>query len=319
MNLLDKKFSLRESILATLAYFDIFKYPLTLTELQRYLLKRKASLEEVSGEIERLVAEKKVQMEKGFYFLPQGKNLADLRLRNYSNYAIKYWKTFKKALFFLKFVPFLRFVGVCNNLAINNVNQKSDIDIFLVTDKGYLWLVRALVVIILSITGLRHYGHDVAGKVCLSFYTTDDNLDLEPIAKKPYDIYLAYWVTQLLPVLDQGIYRKFQGRNLWAQELIPAYPDLFDYSKDIPKNSRLIQGIKKIKEFFLSFGLGWLLNKALRLLQLRRLRRSRVITSEHYREKNVVVSDKMLRFYLNDDRKYFRSEFEKNLKELGIA
>lgn len=318
MNFLEKKFNLEESILATLAYFDVFKYPLTLTELQRYLLKHKASLEEVSSQIEKLVSEKKVQTERGFYFLPQKNNLADLRLKNYSNYAIKYWKTFKRAFFFLKFIPFLRFVGVCNNLAINNVNQKSDIDIFLVADKNYIWLVRAFVVIILSITKLRHYGHHVAGKICLSFYVTEDNLNLESIAKKPYDIYLNYWVTQLVPVLDQNIYHKFQEENLWVQEMIPSFPGSFDRSKDIPESSQLVGGIKRLKEFFLSFGLGWLLNKLLKFVQLRRLKKSEAITEKHYQERDVVINDKTLRFYLNDERKHFRSEFEKRLQILKI-
>ncbi len=319
LDFLSTQFNLRQSVLATLAYFDILHFPLTLIELQRYLLKQKAKLDDISEVLEQLVEEGKVEMERGFYFLSQKNSLVENRLRNYSNYVLSYWRIAKRALRILSWIPFVRLIAICNSLAIDYVNYKSDIDLFLVVDRRYLWLTRFLVNFVVGIAGLRErYGKNKAGKICLSFYVTDDCLNLFWVAKKPYDIDLPYLVAQFIPLFDEGIYKRFLGTNLWIKNFLPAYPSAFDRHVDVIGSFWLIKFIKKITETILNLGLGWGLNKFLKLLQLARIKKLAMITPKHYQGKDVVISDKMLKFHFNDRRDYVRSEFEKRLGNLNL-
>src|SRR3989338_10492249 len=105
---------------------------------------------------------------------------------------------------FLRIVPFLKLVAVCNNLAFGKVKEKSDIDLFIIAKSGRLFTVRILVTGILHCLGVRRHGKKIAGRFCLSFFVDDKNLNLEPIAIDK-DVYLAYWIKNIRPVLDDGI------------------------------------------------------------------------------------------------------------------
>ncbi len=315
-----QKLNLRQAILATLAYFDSLgnPYPLTLIEIKHNLFKYKANLLDIEKELNTLITEKKVREEKGFYFLFQEDDLAKSRLDRYSNYAINHSKLARKVAFFLSMIPFLRFIGICNNLAINNVNQNSDIDFLIITDKKYIWFVKGVAFIGLSVLRLRRHGDKSAKRVCLSFFISEDNLDLKPIAKYPYDIHLAYWSAQIIPVFDEGVYQKFQKNNSWVQELIPAYPKYFDRSAEIKKLNSSIVFLKKIDEFILRLGLGFIFNQLGKYIQLKRLERVKSITGKHYKEKDMVMNNQMLKYHPIDRRKLYRDEFEKRIEQLKI-
>ncbi|MFA6918119.1 MAG: hypothetical protein WC285_04815, partial [Candidatus Gracilibacteria bacterium] len=108
-------------------------------------------------------------------------------------------------------------VAVCNNLAFGKVDAKSDIDLFFVAKKGRLFIVRTFVVLFLHLCGVRRHGNKIAGRFCLSFFVDDSFLNLSSIAIKN-DIYLAYWIKTMVPVLNDGIYSKFVEKNEWIEE-----------------------------------------------------------------------------------------------------
>ncbi len=322
---LDTKLSLRQSILATLAYFDLQKYPLTLLELQRYLLRNRAELTEILNELDTLLSEQKIRAENGFYFLNQTcppvrreENLATLRLNKYSFSAIRDWQIAKRASFLLSFIPFLRFTGVCNTLAINNVNEKSDIDFCLIANQKYLWLVRSLSVLILELARLRRHDDYIAGRICLSFYLADSNLNLSTVAKSPYDILFAYWISQFTPLWDEGIFSQLKKENYWISQLLPAYPDFFGFTPEIFSPSWFPKIVKKTGETILGLGIGRLFNLILRWLLLYRLQEFQPFYRKLYRDKDLIANDQILKFHLDDQRLSFRSRFEEKIKALGI-
>ena len=54
--------------------------------------------------------------------------------------------------------------------------------------------------------------------MCLSFYATDSNLNLEKLQMSNYsDIYLVYWILQLIPIYDpDNLYDKFLQPKDWV-------------------------------------------------------------------------------------------------------
>jgi len=52
---------------------------------------------------------------------------------------------------FIKWIPGLRMVGIGNSVSMNSASKNSDIDLFIVTDKNRMWLVRILVTLIFQV------------------------------------------------------------------------------------------------------------------------------------------------------------------------
>ncbi len=112
----------------------------------------------------------------------------------------------------LRFVPFLRFAGVCNSLSFGLVDEKSDIDIFIIAKKGRLFFVRTIVTLLFHVLGVRRHGKKIAGRFCLSFFIDDSELCLSSLAIER-DIYLAFWVRKMAPLVNDGVFTDFVASN----------------------------------------------------------------------------------------------------------
>jgi hypothetical protein len=111
------------------------------------------------------------------------------RAQQYSNY--------------LTWIPGMRMIAICNSLSMYNGDSESDIDLFIVTDPGRIWLVRGLVTLVLQILGVRRHDDLVTGRFCLSFFATTHGIDLSTIAI-PRDIYLQEWGRSLKPIWSRS-------------------------------------------------------------------------------------------------------------------
>ena len=92
-------------------------------------------------------------------------------------------KSIIKAAKILSYLPFIKSIAVVNSLAFFNCDKKSDIDFLIITERNKIWTARALSSVLMHILGLRRYGKKVAKRICLSFYISEEKLDLSYIAK----------------------------------------------------------------------------------------------------------------------------------------
>lgn len=213
------------------------------------------------------------------------------------------WRKVRRYVWFLKFVPFLRMVAVCNNLAFGKLRAESDIDLFIVARAGRLFMVRFLVTVILQVLGVRRHGNKVAGRFCLSFFVDDSALDLAGIAIER-DIYLAYWVRSLVPVIDDGVYQEFLTRNLWTLDyfdgdVVFSYPD----EKKLIRKSWILRWIFK---WLLGGWLGYFFEGRLKKWQMKRAREKAFTAGG---KANLIVSDHMLKFHNIDRRRQYRNRW----------
>ena len=96
------------------------------------------------------------------------------------NIETTYFCRAKKVAWLLNLVPFVRMISVSGSLARGEATQKSDIDFFVVVKSGRLYSGRAMVTLMVQMMGLRRYGDNIAGRICLNRYHTDDNLEIHP-------------------------------------------------------------------------------------------------------------------------------------------
>lgn len=106
----------------------------------------------------------------------------------------------------MAWIPWVRFVGVCNSVAFTAADKKSDIDFFIVARAGRLWTVRLLSALTLAIRGMLRWHGVYAGKVCLSFLVDEQSFEVDMIKKKPEDPYFDAWLVSLIPLIDDGWY-----------------------------------------------------------------------------------------------------------------
>lgn len=196
------------------------------------------------------------------------------------------WRRVYRYLPLLRFVPGLRMVAVCNNLAFGSVHSGSDIDLFVVARKGQLFTVRIFVTFILQLLGVRRHGSKVAGRFCLSFFVDDSALNLEDLAIER-DYYLAFWILTMRPVIDDGVYQEFLRENAWVGSYVKSGPRSGSYVKFEPWKWK-----------FFSFFEDWMRN-----WQLKRAGAKRRRADERA---SLVVSEHVLKFHNIDRRKFYR-------------
>ncbi len=360
----------QEDILKSLIFLDIFDYPSTAMEVWRFLGVR-AELSDfvIPNEAERreesvvtdyncltdnLISKDKVVAhiieidlllalgmtnKNGFYFLNGRDDLLEKR-RKFFYLAERKFKIAQKAARILRFIPGVKLSAVCNNFYYH---PESDIDFFIIIQKNRMWLARALATIVLHLFRLRRHGKKIADRICLSFYITDDNLNLENLTLKKFnnknnfgdsrvgadslptgqagsqarndkeidDPYFCYWLAFLEPIYDAGgVYEKFWQANSWIKKIFPnIFPNITNQTKMVKDN--FFSGIfKRINFWWFNSFIGGLLEFLAKKIQLKKM---------SLRQSNfgVIISDKILKFHENDKREYFREQLRIKREELN--
>lgn len=215
----------------------------------------------------------------------------------------KLWHKVEKYLPILQIVPFVRMIAVCNNLAFGKVDEKSDIDIFIVAKEGRLFFVRSFVTFILHVLGVRRHGNKVAGRFCLSFFVDEKDVDLSRIALEK-DIYLAFWVKNLVPVIENNFTGDFMKKNDWARTYFENDEEFVLKKDRIFKMNFAFKVLQGIFYVVLKGKLGNFIENRLKTWQLKRAKEKAKHIGE---EGNVVLNEHILKFHNIDRRREYRS------------
>lgn len=222
----EKHSKLRKYILATVAYYDGFSYPLTAFEVWRYLIRTDYSSDSERVEIELAdtisalqsdVFSKFLENFSGFYFLKGRREIVDFRIKNQKISAGKL-RRLRRVVFWLRFIPFVRMVGATGGLAMKNAHWKSDWDLLIVTAAGHIWTGRTLVTLFSQIIGKRRYDQKIVNRLCLNYFLTEQSLEV--ITK---DLFSANEYMFMIPLFGGDVYHRFQIKNQWIKNIKPTY------------------------------------------------------------------------------------------------
>lgn len=302
--------------LNAIVYFDLFEYPLTTLEVWRFLYTNgmsngRCTLKEVIESLEQLQALHRIESHDGFHMLVGRANIVQTRRDRYV-IADRKLKRARRAASILRYLPFVRAVCVCNNLGTHNVRTESDIDLFIITKRGRLFLTRALVTIVVQLLGLRRHGARVADRLCLSFYVTDDALDMRSL-QIGEDIYLRYWIATVLPIYDRGGYGDFITANPWISAYLPHTEVRAVSMHRRVEDSVISRALYRTLEILLWGPVGDLAERIARITQLSHMRsRERV----HAHPTDVIISDHMLKFHEHDRRMEYAEAWEARVATL---
>ena len=197
---------LQNAILQTLAYADVFDYPLTSREIHRYLIGLHTTREVVE---QALHGRTPICASCGYFTLPNREGITVIRHRR-EQIAYQMWPQAARYGQVISRLPFVRMVAVTGSLAMNNVDQDPDIDYFLVAAHGRLWMVRAMVLAVARLAAIRGV------RLCPNYLVSEDALDLPQ-----QTLYAAHELAQMVPIYGLDWYERICRRNSWKDHFLP--------------------------------------------------------------------------------------------------
>lgn len=215
--------SAKKDVLGTLAYADIFGYPLTFSEVWQFLVaKKKTAKQVVQKTLNLMVKQKKLATDGQFYFFPTRRQIVSKRLIK-EKLSIQKLKIANRVANWLRLIPTIKMVAVTGALAMKNSTKNDDIDLLIVAAKKRLWLTRLFSVFLVELVSQRRQPGDrmVRNKICLNMFLDEAHL---MVPKKEQDLFTAHEVCQLKPLWErENIYQKFINQNQWYQKYLPNW------------------------------------------------------------------------------------------------
>jgi hypothetical protein len=168
---------LKKAILRTLAYADIFDYPLKKEEIWKFLL---SNIEYRISNIKKALEElPQISQKEGCYYLKGRRGLVSLRKKR-ARWSKKKMRRARRAAGWLKLVPTIKMVAITGALAMENSQKDDDHDLLIVTAKNRLWLTRLMTVLLIELVASRRRPQDkkVEDKICLNMFLDEAHLAL---------------------------------------------------------------------------------------------------------------------------------------------
>lgn len=297
---------LEKSILKTISYFDIFSFPLTPWEIKKNLYQpdQPYSFVQIEQALVTLLQTNFLGNEEGFYFLKGRNETVQTRKRRYLLAKQKV----RRAKFLIKLIsmlPFIKAIFICNDVAYQNAPDDSDIDLAIITSANRIWSARFFSTTLMKLLAKRPTPRKRKDRICLSFYFTENNLNLHPLAYEN-DIHFSYWISQFVPVYGKTelIARFFQA-NSWIKNYLPGFvfkapPVIARLRLSFGEASEKVLGDEAISERTRETKMAPL-ELLLKKIQLRVLpERLKQLAQEN--NTNVVISDTILKFHDKDNR-----------------
>jgi len=300
---------LKQAIITTVSYFDIFSIPLKTEDIQKFLFRTSASEMDVLIILKRLQGEGLIQEKDNYWFLKGRQKIIKIHQKR----TVVSEKKLKRAKFYAKllgFVPFVGSVSVCNSLSYHNAKKSSDIDLFIITKKNRLWISRTLSHILFKILGIKRPRNveKSPNKFCLSFFLSQDNLNLDRIYARPFDPYLSFWIAGLIPVFGFKSFKKFINKNIWYRQDLPGH----FFSLKIKSEKGVVGYLRFILEKLLNLFGASQIDKWLYKWQAKR-----VLEEADSSEIGVgiIAKREILKTHAKDMRRKYREKLELRLKE----
>ncbi|MCJ7827732.1 nucleotidyltransferase domain-containing protein [Patescibacteria group bacterium] len=171
---------LRQAVLATVVYGEVFSYPLEFDQLYRGLISgRVYSKKAVEKAVEGLVKKGYLSTQDGFYFWSGQERLAKLRLKR-EVLAKKKKAVLEEIVPFFRFLPAVGGVYLTGSVAWGNASSKDDVDILVVTAPGGVWLGRIQMLLLLCLLNRRRHPDqsEVDSLICPNLFLAADKLRL---------------------------------------------------------------------------------------------------------------------------------------------
>jgi predicted nucleotidyltransferase len=210
----------KESILRTLLYYDIFSHPLKPEEIFIFLPKNSVSKPDIIGLINNFSKEENNQFAQkdGYVYVKPNVHYVELR-KNKEKHSRKMWRAARIMTHVIKRFPFVKAVFISGSLSKNSSEEISDVDYMVVTKSGRLWVSRTLLMLFKKLFLFNSYKY-----FCINYFITEDNLEI------PFrNVFTATEVAYIKATFNTELMNRFVMTNSWIKEYFPNYKFLDPY------------------------------------------------------------------------------------------
>lgn len=203
---------IKNDVIATIAYFDLFDYPVTQNEIHLFL-QRSHNRQKVGTALKYLVSEKFLYRFNEFYSLRDDPSAVERRRRG-NRKAAQMMVTANKVSALISAFPYVRCVTISGSLSKNFADENSDIDFFIICSKNRLWISRTLLMLFRKLAVLlkkQHY-------FCMNYFVDEAALEIEE-----KNVYTATEIITLIPMRGKTTFKDFCKANQWVEDYLPNY------------------------------------------------------------------------------------------------
>ncbi|TNE50631.1 MAG: nucleotidyltransferase domain-containing protein [Bacteroidetes bacterium] len=239
------------ALLRALWYFDIFRHPLTAVELREFSNCVDTPVPVIECKLDVLVTRGQVFRFGRFY---QGTDDPTwvVRRKDFNERADRFIPIAHRMARFIGAFPFVRAVFVSGSLSKHCMAPDGDIDFFIITTPGKLWLARTLLVVFKKLLLFNSHKY-----FCVNYFIDTQHLEIEE-----KNLFTATETVTLLPLYGSEWYEQFCRENHWAWTYYPNYPQVPASEIPTPRMSFF----KRSAEWMLQNRLGhWLDERAMYL------------------------------------------------------
>lgn len=220
---------LAHPVLLPSLYFAIFSYPLSADEIHRLCPDQTLSLVDIQQQLDAYVAKGILYCLESFY-LTQNEAEWVSRRKDNNQRAKRYLNRAYHVTQLIRRFPFVRAVFLSGALSKNVMPKDGDIDYFIVTEPGRLWVARTLLVLFKKLFLFNSHKY-----FCVNYFVDTQKLEIESKNR-----FTATEIVTLVPLYNATIYHEFLRTNDWTTAYFPLFPGR-DTSKTLRDRSSKIQ------------------------------------------------------------------------------
>lgn len=230
-----------KAVVNTLLYYDVFHYPLNVEELVLNSPLAGTTSETVEQALKELKQAGMVHEEQGLWQIEADTARVKRRLEGNARAEQLMTKARKKSRFIGAF-PWVRSVSLSGSISKGFVGEDADIDYFIITKPGRLWLARTMLIAYKKIFLLNSYKF-----FCLNYF-----IDTQHHLIEERNHFTATELVTLIPTYGKSHFSEFRNANEWAKDYYPNFA--VKRMEDVPENK--VRGFKKVMEWLFGNKLG---------------------------------------------------------------
>ncbi len=202
--------ALEKAVWRTLAYADLFDFPLTAAEIHRYLEGTAAA----PAAVDEILAGSRFLRQRldrrGPHYFLAGREAIVSRRAACERAAGRLWPAARRYGRLMAALPFVRLIAVTGSLAVSSVDDGGDIDYFVVTVPDRLWLCRALIIGLVRLAAARGV------PLCPNYLVSE-----RALALPERNLYAARELAQMVPLAGLPAYDRLRRANPWTDRFVP--------------------------------------------------------------------------------------------------
>lgn len=202
---------LRRAILRSLLYYDLFRFPLRMKELHRFSEVSWPDQNVLDTEVQSLVDQGLVDWNDPWVHLGDP-SLVEERIEAEARALRVMPRALRRSRLIARF-PFVRGVALSGTISKGVFARGDDVDYFLITAPGRLWICRVLLMAFKKAFLLNS-----RRTFCINYLVTEDSLEVPD-----HNLFTATEIAWLLPTVNAEVFSRFFLANKWVETILPNW------------------------------------------------------------------------------------------------